>query len=93
MFNITAAREAFKKSVKGGKLSPQTAEYYINCLEHLNEKLSDKASPSMIEKAFYDLCKDNLQGHKYLAAVRRYEKEVLRSEQQFAVRRTIGKII
>jgi integrase len=81
MFNITVAREVFKKNVQSGKLSPQTAEYYVNCLEHLNEKLGDKASPSMIEKAFYDLCSNNIQGHKYLAAVRRYEKEVLGSER------------
>lgn len=81
MFNIPVAREVFKKGVQGGKLSPQTAEYYVNCLEHLNEKLDNKASPSMIEKAFYDLCSNNIQGHKYLAAVRRYEKEVLGSER------------
>lgn len=82
MFNITTAKIVFKKDVQRGKLSPQTAEYYVNCLEHLNEKLGDKASPSMIEKAFYDLCSNNIQGHKYLAAVRRYEKEVLGSERQ-----------
>lgn len=82
MFNITTAREIFKNDVQRGKLSPQTAEYYVNCLEHLNEKLGDKASPSTIEKAFYELCSNNIQGHKYLAAVRRYEKEVLGSERQ-----------
>lgn len=81
MFNISIAREVFKKDVQRGKLSPQTAEYYVNCLEHLNDKLGDKASPSMIENAFYDLCSNNIQGHKYLAAVRRYEKEVLGSER------------
>lgn len=82
MFDIIAAKKVFKKAVQRGKLSPQTSEYYINCLEHLNEKLSDKAPPGMIEKAFYDLCQNNIQGHKYLAAVRRYEKEVLGSERQ-----------
>lgn len=81
MFNITIAKEVFKKDVQCGKLSFQTAEYYINCLEHLNEKLNEKPSPSMIEKAFYDLCSNNIQGHKYLAAVRKYEKEVLGSER------------
>lgn len=81
MFNITMAREVFKKDVQDGKLSPQTAEYYINCLEHLQERLGEKASPSTIEKAFYELCSSNIQGHKYLAAVRRYEKEVLGSER------------
>lgn len=81
MFDITAARDIFKKDVQRGKLSPQTAEYYVNRLEHLNEKLDDKASPSMIETAIYSLCSNNIQGHKYLAAVRKYEKEVLRSEQ------------
>ena len=80
MFNITAAKETFKKNIRCGKLSPQTAEYYVNCLEHLNERLGNKVSPTEIESAFYELSKDNVQGHKYLAAVRRYEREVLGSE-------------
>ena len=82
MFDINAAKKAFKKAEKRGTLSDQTSEYYINCLEHLNEKLNDKATPGMIEKAFRAICKDNVQGHKYLAAVKRYEKEVMGLERQ-----------
>jgi len=80
MFSIPAASDVFKKEIQSGKLSSQTAEYYINCLEHLNEKLGEKTSPSMIEEALYDLCRNNIQGHKYLAAVRKYEREVLKAE-------------
>lgn len=92
MFDINTAKKAFKKSEKRGKLSDQTSEYYINCLEHLNEKLSDNASPGAIEKAFQEICENNAQGHKYLAAVRRYEKEVLGSERQLLYGEPLARI-
>ena len=80
MFNMDIIQDALNKKVKAGKLSPRTATDYINCLTHLNERLGNKVSPTEIESAFYELCKDNVQGHKYLAAVRRYEMEVLGAE-------------
>lgn len=80
MFNIDVIQDKLEREVEKGKLSVKTNRDYVNCLTHLNEKLNNKASPAEVEAAIYDLCKENIQGHKYLAAVRRYEKEVLGSE-------------
>lgn len=80
MFNLEIMQDTLNRHTQSGKLSPRTAIDYINCLSHLNEELGNKVSPTDIEKAFNKLCTDNMQGHKYLAAVRRYEKEILGSE-------------
>jgi integrase len=80
MFNINVIQDALGKEVKMGNLSVKTNRDYVNCLMHLNEKLDNKASPAELESAIYDLCKESAQGHKYIAAVRRYEKEVLGAE-------------
>ena len=80
MFNIDVIQDALDKKVKKGDLSDKTNRDYLNCLIHLNEKLHNKASPAEMEAAVCDLCKGSVQGHKYIAAIRRYEKEVLGSE-------------
>lgn len=80
MFNVDIIRDALNKEVKKGNLSDKTNRDYINCLTHLNEMLNNKASPIELEVAICDICKNNSQGHKYIAAVRRYEKEVLGAE-------------
>lgn len=80
MFNIVVIQEKLEREVEKGNLSAKTNRDYVSCLIHLNEKLHNKASPVELEAAIYDLCKENVQGHKYIAAVRRYEKEVLGAE-------------
>ncbi|MDD4564946.1 MAG: integrase [Eubacteriales bacterium] len=80
MFNIDIIQDALKKAVQKGDLSDKTARDYINCLIHLNERLHTRASPKELEAAICDLCKYSVQGHKYISAVRRYEKEVFGSE-------------
>ncbi|MDF3003234.1 MAG: hypothetical protein K0Q48_3353 [Bacillota bacterium] len=81
MFNIDVIQDALDNEVRMGNLSDRTNRDYVNCLSHLNEKLHNKASPAELETAICDLCKESVQGHKYIAAIRRYEKEVLGAQE------------
>ena len=81
MFNIDVIQDALEKKVQKGNISGRTNRDYINCLNHLNVRLKNKATPAELEAAIYELCKESVQGHKYIAAIRRYEKEVLGAEE------------
>lgn len=82
MFNIDIFEEVLNRQIRAGKLSKKTATYYIARLKTLNEKCgNDNVKPAAIEAAINELCKANNQGLKYIAAIKKYESEVLGSQR------------
>lgn len=78
MFNIEVFQEILNTQVRKNKLSKKTALYYIACLKNINNKCgTEDLKPSHIESAINEICKNNNQGLKYLAAIKKYEREVL----------------
>lgn len=79
MFDIEVYKSTLYQQVQQQKLSGLTAAGYIGCLEHLEEVLQ----PGMtVAKAIDEVCKDTQQGGKYIAAVKKYERDILDAPQR-----------
>lgn len=83
MFNIEMFRTVLEEQVVSGELSELTKDEYISCLMKLERRCVNKegASAGIVEAAINNLCKNNERYAKYIAAVRKYEKDVLNSTQ------------
>lgn len=79
MFNLDIFTDKLDKLVRQKKISEKTMEYYISCIDKLETKCagSDESPAVVIENAIKAVCKDNKQMSKYVAAVKKYEREVL----------------
>lgn len=78
MFNIDLFRQCLELQVKDKKLSLRTMKYYLFCLENINGRCkSSDFKAEDLEMAISDLCRQNNQISKYLAAVKKYEREML----------------
>lgn len=74
VFDIEKYREHLHNLVAEQKISPQTAAGYVGCMERLDEKIRPDQS---VADAIKELCKDTQQGGKYIAAVKKYERDIL----------------
>lgn len=74
MFDIEAYRQHLYKMVREQKMSRLTAAGYVSCLERLEDELRPEMS---IAAAIQSVCKDTQQGGKYIAAVKKYERDIL----------------
>lgn len=72
-----------QEQVDDGELSELTKEEYISCLMKIERRCvgKDGASAGIVEAAINNLCRNNERYEKYVAAVRKYEKDVLGSTQ------------
>ena len=74
MFDIEAYREHLYQLVAEQKISRLTADGYVGCLERLDEKIRPDQG---IAEVIRELCKNTQQGGKYIAAVKKYERDIL----------------
>lgn len=74
MFDIDAYRKHLHQLVRAQKMSSLTAVEYIGCLERLDEQINPEMN---VAAAIRAVCKDTQQGGKYIAAVKKYERDIL----------------
>lgn len=79
MFNLQVYKEELKRQVKAKKLAPKTCDYYLANLTRLEELCGgqDGSSAGILESAIIELCRNTKQVSKYIAAVKKYERDVL----------------
>ena len=77
MFDIEAYREHLYQLVAEQKISRLTADGYVGCLERLDEKIRPDQG---IAEVIRELCKNTQQGGKYIAAVKKYERDIQLAE-------------
>lgn len=77
MFDITSFKTILDKQVKEEKLSELTAKAYVTSLQRLNESMTEDSGS--VASAIDKICAGSQQGSKYIAAVKKYERDVLDS--------------
>lgn len=75
--SMEAYKKVLHKQIRDGTLSEKTARSYISCMENLCEQLKGKEACTDIADAIHTLCTENEQTPKYIAAVKKYERDVL----------------
>jgi len=78
IFDIELFEEKLAKQVQQKKMSGKTKDYYIACAEEINKRCSGPHGGD-VAKAIDDICAGNKQGAKYIATVKKYERDVLDS--------------
>lgn len=76
MFDIEVYTDLLNQQVRAQKLSKLTAKEYIASLHRINDRLTNGGS---VAEAIDQLCNGSQQGSKYIAAVKKYERDVLDS--------------
>jgi integrase len=76
MFDLEAYKGELEKQVKAKKLSKETARYYSACVFEINRQFCFGEAMDAAE-AIKRLCEDGTQGLKYIAAVKKYERDIL----------------
>lgn len=81
MFNLELYADALDHQVEQKRLSPKTRDYYVDNLQRLEQRCAEMegASAGILEKAVLQLCRDTKQIPKYVAAIKKYERDVLGS--------------
>lgn len=75
--NFDEYKKILKKQVRDGTLTEKTARSYLSCMEKLCEELKEKDGCNDIAQAIKTLGNGNEQIPKYIAAVKKYERDVL----------------
>lgn len=83
MFQLEIFRETLDEQVQRRELSPRTRDDYMANLRRLEEICGEgeqeDSFAEILEKSILDICKDSKQIPKYIAAVKKYERDVLGS--------------
>lgn len=77
MFDITNFKMILNKQVNEQKLSELTAKAYVASLQRLDESMTEGSGS--VASAIDKICAGSQQGSKYIAAVKKYERDVLDS--------------
>lgn len=77
MFDITNFKMVLDKQVNEQKLSALTAKAYMASLQRLDESMTEDSGS--VASAIDKICAGSQQGSKYIAAVKKYERDVLDS--------------
>ena len=75
-FDLQKYEEVLQKQVRKGKLSPKTATAYMSCMERLSEYCIRSPDCSLSE-AIVGVSGANEQVPKIIAAVKKYERDVM----------------
>lgn len=75
--NLDAYKKMLRKQIRDGTLSEKTARSYLSCIENLCEQLNGQDGCENIASAIRSLGSENEQTPKYIAAVKKYERDVL----------------
>lgn len=83
MFNTKMFETMLKEQVRKKKITAKTMDGYLRCICKLEKVLGNIDGPSagILEEAIDKLSKGNNQLAKYIAAVKKYERDVLNSPQ------------
>ncbi len=77
MIDIEEYKKILEKQKKEKKITAKTAGEYLGLMERLLVELGTKDDCKSISEAIIGLSANNEQGHKYIAAVKKYERDVL----------------
>lgn len=93
MFNLELYKSELNKQVQQNKLSSKTAEYYIESIRRLNEQCRGKNFiAENIANSIEKLCEGNHQIRKYIAAVKKYERDILESPKLLLYGEALAKL-
>ena len=77
MIDVEKYKETLLTQQSQNKISGKTVGEYIACVERLKIVLGEKDDCKSISEAIIKICTGTEQGHKYIAAVKKYERDVL----------------
>ncbi|MFV0518271.1 MAG: tyrosine-type recombinase/integrase [Aminipila sp.] len=81
MFNIVIFEQLLHQQVRQKEITAKTMDGYLRCITQLEIRCNNKDGPSavIIEEALNKLSQGNNQLAKYIAAIKKYEIDVLNS--------------